>query len=343
MLEKKVLNKINFNWPVVGHKNIINFLEKSILNNNLSQAYIFSGPKHLGKSKLAEILVANILCQGKVRPCGECPQCKQLKTGIHPDIFKVQREEDKSGKLKKNIAIEQVRLLKNNLAASAFLKSYKFAIIFEAERLNEAASNGLLKTLEEPTGNTVLILITNQIEKILPTIRSRCQIIQFLPVDKKKIIDHLADLSGKTKLSQTLANLCHGRPGVAIDFLNNQEKLEKHTNQTELLIDLFNQNITERFKSLGGITSQKRDSQKMISEIELLLDNWLLALRDIMLIKNLASQFVANQKIIEKSENFKNLNNKSILKLISNINEAKIYLGLNANPQLVVENLVLTF
>lgn len=331
-----------FGWPIIGHKNIVHFLEKSILNHNLSHAYLFTGPKHLGKKKMTELFIANILCQETKRPCGQCPHCRQLKSGFHPDIFIIKREPDKSGKIKKNIGIEQIRSLKENLTASSFLNSYKFAIIAEAEHLSEGASNALLKTLEEPEKKTILILIANDSDKILPTIRSRCQIIQFLPATKKEIADYFLNFSAKSNLSQTLANLSQGRPGIAIKFFNKQDLLERHNQQTELFLDLINQNLVEKFKAISEIINFKNESDNNILVLEDLLNKWTLALRDIILIKNRTAQFVANQPLLKKMENIK-FNQRSAIDWLSAIDRAKNNLRQNINPKLILENLVLNF
>jgi DNA polymerase-3 subunit delta' len=332
-----------FNWPIIGHRHIIKFLEKSIINDKLAQAYLFVGPVHLGKRTLAEIFIANILCQEKTRPCGECLHCRQLKAGLHPDIFKIEREKDKFGKLKKNVSIEQIRLLKNKLSSTSFARSYKFALILEAEYLSEGAANALLKTLEEPMGRTILILITSQAAKVLPTIRSRCQIINFLLVSKKEIADHLITLSKRPNFSQTLASLSQGRPGVAFRFFYNQELLIKHNQQTELLLDFFQQGLTERFKNLGTIINSKNNSPITLAETEELLNNWLLALRDVILVKNFEVDSVANQNLLKKIERVKNLSHHSLLSFISNLGQAKNYLEQNVNPKLILENLILNF
>lgn len=335
-------NKLTFDWPIIGHKNIIHFLEKSILNQNLSHAYLFTGPKHLGKKKMAELLITNVLCQGIKRPCGQCLHCRQLKSGFHPDIFIIKKETDKSGKIKKNISIEQIRPLKKSLATSSFLNSYKFALINEAEYLSEGASNALLKTLEEPEKKTILILIANEPDKILPTIKSRCQVVQFLPVTKKEIADYLLNFSAKPNLSQTLANFSQGRPGVAIKFLNRQDLFKKHNQQTELFLDLINQNLAERFKAVNEVINFKNESDNNNLVLEDLLNKWTLALRDVILIKNMSAQFVANQFLIKKMENIK-FNQGLVLNWLSAIERAKNNLKQNINPKLILENLVLIF
>ena len=179
----------------------------------------------------------------------------------------------------------------------------------------------------------------DQIERISPTIKSRCQIFNFFPVNKKEIIDHLDKISSKGNHNQLLANLAQGRPGMAIKFMTHPDLLEKHNQHTALLLDLFGQDISERFKSLEKYT--KKDFQANIEEAGILLDNWILALRDTALVKNLSGHYIANENFKNDFENLNTLGNRQIVKIINLMMAAKNYLAQNINPKLVLENLVL--
>lgn len=184
---------------IIGHKNITSFLEKSVKNGEISHAYLFYGPSHLGKKAVASHFAEVILG----RPIAN-----------HPDVYLVGRERDeKESKLAKNISIEQIRELERKLSLSSFLNSYKIGIIEEAETMSEEAANSLLKTLEEPTPKTVIILLSTSTSALPATIVSRCQTLKFLPVAKEKIYDHLLNLGAGRDEARDLSGISFGKPG----------------------------------------------------------------------------------------------------------------------------------
>jgi len=153
---------------IIGHQKIIKYLDKSIKKNDISHAYIFSGPAHLGKFSLALEFAKKIT--------GGMDDKK-----INPDIIIISPEiEEKDGKIKKkDIKIEKIRELERELSLSAYFGKHKVVIIDEADRLSRASQNALLKTLEEPPQKAVIILVVENINKIIATVKSRCVIKKF--------------------------------------------------------------------------------------------------------------------------------------------------------------------
>ncbi|WP_421684246.1 DNA polymerase III subunit delta' [Stutzerimonas urumqiensis] len=136
-----------------------------------AHAYLFSGPSGIGKRALAERLMAFLLCQRPVGSdaCGQCKACLLLAAGTHPDRFLLQPEE-----ADKAIRVDQVRDLVGFVTQTAQLSGRKVVLLEPAEAMNVNASNALLKSLEEPSGNTVFLLVSHRPSQLLPTIRSRC-------------------------------------------------------------------------------------------------------------------------------------------------------------------------
>jgi DNA polymerase-3 subunit delta' len=136
-----------------------------------AHAYLFHGPAGIGKRVLAERMVASLLCQrvAEGEACGQCKACLLLKAGTHPDYFLAQPDEPE-----KPIRIDQIRALADFVAQTAQLAGRKVVLLEPAEAMNLNASNALLKSLEEPSGDTVLILVSHQSSRLLPTIKSRC-------------------------------------------------------------------------------------------------------------------------------------------------------------------------
>jgi DNA polymerase-3 subunit delta' len=146
-------------------------------------ALLLSGQPGMGKAAFAEYIAALLLCEspaGSQAPCGHCPGCVQFDAGSHPDYFFVEPEEDSAV-----IKIDQVRELAARLSLSSHRGGYKVAVLHPAESMNINAANSLLKTLEEPSDNTVLVLVCTHPAHLPPTIRSRCQQIRIAAPDRE--------------------------------------------------------------------------------------------------------------------------------------------------------------
>jgi DNA polymerase-3 subunit delta' len=195
---------------IIGHAKQLDFLRKSWEEKRIGHAYLFVGPHGVGKRRVAAELVGWIL--GKAEAPADLSQEFEIRY--------VEREPDKkTGKKHKDISIEQIHAARNYLAHHSFLNSHKLVIIDEAEFLSRAAGNALLKTLEEPSLRTTIILLTDDEKKLLPTIVSRCQLLQFPPVPTGEIAAALRKMGAQNEEAEELARLSHHRPGRALQLL----------------------------------------------------------------------------------------------------------------------------
>ncbi|MFA6254513.1 MAG: DNA polymerase III subunit delta' [Patescibacteria group bacterium] len=334
-----------FQWPIVGHSNIVSYLQQSLLNGRLAQAYLFVGPLQVGKTTIVKSFVNSLVCenlhQGKeLVPCGQCQHCRQVTNKIHPDIFWLERiDNEKTGKLKKNIGIEQIRELQNKLSLHSFLDSYKIAVINEAQTLSSEAANSLLKTLEEPTPKTIIILLTTSLASLPQTIVSRCQILKFLPVSSQEIFDYLISLKVERKKAKVLAALAFGRPGLAIDYFNEPENYLTFQDQTKQLITLVKADLTSRFKIVNDLALGND-----VNSIKESLSNWQRIFRDLSLIKIGAENLISNLNLQTELKSLaEGYSRDNLLKIMAEITTAKRYLDANVNPKLTLENLILNF
>jgi len=338
----------NYNWGIVGQQKISEFLQKSLANNKLAHAYLFSGPEHLGKSLMAEKFMASILCQDyhqaakleiKILPCNQCVFCTQLAKGIHPDVYFLKKEEEK-----KNITVEQVREMHKFLNLTSFLNSYKIALIDKAEDLSEGAQNALLKLLEEPSPKTLLILICQDYKLLLPTIVSRCQVIKFYPVSQDTIFHHLLGLGATREQAHLYTALAQGKIALAINFYKNPEIFRAYLEKVGNFFDLLNSNFAQRFKILESSFSDFKDSVEKSDFLSQELDFWELILRDILFSQQNLEPYLTNlhfkTKITDISHQY---SSKKIIELLKQIEQIKHYLAYNINPRLAVENLILNF
>ena len=179
---------------VLGHTDQVEMFRRSIHRGRLSHSYLFAGPAGIGKKLFARVLAQCLLCEefadAALQSCDQCPGCKQVAAQTHPDFFNVGRLEGKTELTIDVFLGPKERRGKEGLCYDLSLKPMaadrRIAIIDDADFMNEESANALLKTLEEPPPQSLLILIASNIDAILPTIRSRCQFVRFSPL---KLVD----------------------------------------------------------------------------------------------------------------------------------------------------------
>jgi len=322
---KGVKNSISFKkWPIIGHEKIIKGLQRSILNNTLFHAYLFSGLKGLGKRTTAFSFIKSIQCQAQLRPCGTCEDCEKIDRNVHPDVIFLEKEG--------SIKIDEIRDIQRRLSLTAVTNKYKICLIDNAENLTEEASNSLLKILEEPSGKIIFILITSDIRKILPTMTSRCLVINFLPVPYQVLFKTLSKFNLGRELVKRVVFLSRGRPGVALDYIKHPERLKERYNILKKFTEVITEN--DQFKKFKFLVPFVRNKEKGLWLLDLLLE-WH---RDLLMVKLNCSDLAVSLSVQEKNQKEK----LSFGRLVNNINKirkAKSFLFQNINPRLVLENL----
>ena len=172
-----------------------NEFQERLAGGRLPHALLISGPGGCGKRELASAFIAGLLClESRYPACGACRSCSLLETGAHPDHHLLTFEENpKSGELRKEIVIGQVRRLIEAAQLTRSLSPRKTALLEPAEAMNHSAANALLKTLEEPPGEAVLILVSHHPERLPATIRSRCQNLHVRQPERQQALGWLTD------------------------------------------------------------------------------------------------------------------------------------------------------
>jgi len=316
---------MNFNWSIIGNRKTIDFLDKSLCNNNIANFYIFSGPKGLGKFSTAQDLVKNIFLKDR-------PDLKQEDNflEINSDFFVVKKEVDK-----KNISIDQIRELIEKFQSGTFLNSYKVAIIKDAENLNENSSNALLKILEEDRGKTLIILTVNNIENLPATIISRGQIINFFPVKTDIIYKKLSeDLGVSPSLAKDLSKICLGRPEIALNFLNNKDYYRYYQEVVSNFLEFLDSNFSDRIKIIDSLI--KKD---IIGDDFNILEIWQSVIRDLIFINYNQYDYIRHDFAIDKLKNI-NRDNLDLMKIKERylvIREGKSLLSANIAFRSVLE------
>lgn len=201
---------------ILGQREPKRRLRRLLETDRLPHALLFSGPEGVGKRRTAEALAAALLCSSPAagHPCGTCESCRAFSRGIHPDFFFVVPEA--VGKGARSIRIEAMRALGSALARPPELAPRQVALIDDAQRMNEAAANSFLKTLEEPTGDVVFLLVTGMRAALLDTIVSRCLEIPFGPLALPELSEVLHRHGVEAEEAAALATLADGSAGRAL-------------------------------------------------------------------------------------------------------------------------------
>jgi DNA polymerase-3 subunit delta' len=217
---------------IIGHQKIVASLAQKIENQSYSQAYIFFGPEGVGKHFLAENFARGIIGGGQAEL----------------DILRVSPErEEKKGVIKeKEISVDQIKEKQKELATFPYSGNAKFLIVDDADRMTIKAQNAMLKTIEEPNSTAVIILIVSRLEKILPTVKSRCQIINFNLVSQDDMRKYFLDQ--KLAPNQELIDFSMGRPGMMLAMMEDPEKIEWYRNARKKMESVLNGGMNVRMK-----------------------------------------------------------------------------------------------
>ncbi|MEM7008593.1 MAG: DNA polymerase III subunit delta' [Thermodesulfobacteriota bacterium] len=331
-----------FNNKIIGHDFQKNILLRAARDNMVSHSYIFSGQDGIGKKLIALEFAKLINCTSdneiqadapRTNLC-ECGPCSKVEKGIHPDVIYVEYEGVKS------IKVEQIREgVEEKLYLKSFEGKYKVVIVDEAHRMSSGAQNAFLKTLEEPPPNSVIILITSSPDKLLPTIRSRCQLVRFNSLPQERIFQILEERSDlATEQALISSKLSKGSLGKALNM--DSDLLEWRKELVQFLINL-KPNSAMRIIGLAEympLGSSAEDMEKLEQTFEF-ISLWL---RDLMLIKTGSEEsLITNIDLIQESaEIAQSLELRIISERMSAVERTwnDIY-NLNANKQLSFENL----
>ena len=309
---------------ITGHNQQKKILRRALDSQRIAHAYLFEGLEGIGKRMMALAFARVLLCQ-KGSGCGECTACLKVDHHNHPDIHLL----DADGA---NIKIDKIRSLQQDLSLRPLEGCYKVSLIDGAEYLTTGAANALLKTLEEPQPGTLIILITNQPEKLLSTIRSRCQRLPFSRLPKQQVA---AILAQKLDLSDTeatiLAALSEGSFKKALGS-NRDIFLEKRCKLIQSLSALSSGSIIPSFSFAEELDADK----EALADI---LDIFQSFYRDLLLLKHgCAEEELVNLDLLEvlQRQN-RSTTTAGLLQKLKALESARFHLQRNVNRRLTLE------
>ena len=323
------------NWGLIGHQAAVTTLRNALASGRLAQAYLFTGPQGVGKSMLARTLAGAVNCRGEEPPCGECPQCPRILQGIHSDVTELSL-----GAGERELSIEAVRELQHSLHLRPFEGRMRVAIIQEAEHLSTEAANALLKVLEEPPPESMLILTSAAEDSILPTLRSRCQRIALDPVPTAPLVRAMEEQHGLNAAdARRIAAYAQGCPGRALGALERPEVFEQLEERFQTLRSLLEGDTAARLQ-LAGSTGPQQESQR--EALQALLQVWLLWWRDLLLVQNdCQAGIVYVQETLHYQQYGAQLNPSEVALALAALRTALRRVEQNANPRLVMDTLAL--
>lgn len=317
---------------IIGHDAVIERLKRDLAGRRVPHAYLFTGPQGVGKATVGELVCKAMLCLADDpvrRPCGDCIACKKMLHLNHPDFHLVKLDKDK-----KQIRIDQIRQIQAELALKPYEAQWKTLLIDDADFLNESAQNALLKTLEEPPGDTLIILVCTSLRNLLPTIISRCRVERFAPISTDKITSLLiSKLGWKEKDALFASAVANGSVGKA--FSLDIESLRVAREEIKkIIMELSVSNQSKAEKVVNAAEFFIKAGEEGIVILRMLL-------RD-MAVLQANSTRVINRDIEDELESIaSNGSVEDIVKKFTATAEALERLNRNANKSLVYESLAL--
>ena len=321
---------------VVGHKDIIQYIQNAVKADKISHAYILNGEKGSGKKLLARLFAMSLQCQNPQEDgegCGQCQSCKQTVSGNQPDIIRVIHEKPNS------ISVEDIReQINHDIVIKPYSSKYKIYIVPEADLMTVQAQNALLKTLEEPPAYGVIILLTENAEVLLPTIRSRCVMLKLRNVKDALVRKYLME---QLQIPDYKADVCvafaQGNLGKAI-MLAESEYFNEIKEETIHLMKYIDE--MELHEIVAAI--KRMSAYKM--EIHDYLDIMAVWYRDVLLYKATQSpeRLVFSDQLKFIKERAKKSSYEGIEKILESLETAKARMKANVNFELLMELLLLT-
>lgn len=342
-------------WPIYGYDWALSWLQKlfskdeNINNRGPSHAYLFSGPRHVGKTTLAFSFAQALLCTGdgggndnrySAPPCGQCRSCRLFCNSHHPDFHWLQPT-DKNGAVDREdgiLRVDQAAQLITDAPLRPLEGHYKVFLIQDIHSANDSFANKLLKTLEEPPPHVILCLTAVDRAAVLPTLVSRCQQLELRPIGHESIAQALMDhWQVDEKRAKLLARLANGRLGWAVQQLLDTGSWDKRNERLEMLHSLAAANRVERLRFSEKL-SANRDNQQLFGMLQLWMTWW----RDVLLAQAGCLHACCNIDQVDTIQNYAQaIPAQRVQSYLQTLQQVEEYLHHTVNTRLALDVLVL--
>ena len=337
------------NWGVIGHDWAVRALAHSIAADHVAHAYLLTGAHAIGKTTLARAFAQTLQCANANRPCGQCPACKKIARDRHPDVQIIEgvpvgfKFDEKSlpppprvnDAERRILKIDQIRAIQHTVSRAPFEGRWKIIILRRFEEANEEAANAFLKTLEEPPSHTRLVLTARDVNVLLPTIVSRCQVLPLRPLAPNQVESALiARWNVAPEQAHLLARLSGGRLGWAVRASADAAILDARRAHLDALDAVLREGRAERFTRAEKIAKS--------DDLSELLELWLSWWRDVLLTQNGDTARVTNvdreNTLREQASRF---SLEQVQRALKAVRATARYLTQNVNARLALEVLML--
>uniref|UniRef100_A0A540V8F1 DNA polymerase III subunit delta' n=2 Tax=Litorilinea aerophila TaxID=1204385 RepID=A0A540V8F1_9CHLR len=337
-------------WPIHGHGWAVHLLQQAVmqpqagevaLSSGLRHAYLLVGPPQVGKTTLARVFAQAVLCQGEgVRPCGRCRSCGLMGKGSHPD-FRLIQPTDRDGhpdRANGTLRVEQAADIIHEASLRPVESASKFFLIQDFHTANDSFANKLLKTLEEPPPHVILCLTALSRQDVLPTIASRCQVLELRPLPLEEVRAALeTQWQVEPAQAELLARLSQGRLGWAVRYLQDGEAAAARQEQLSQLAQLVVADRVERLQFAEKLASQRDDPQLFA-----LLEGWTLWWRDVMLAQAGCLEECNNVDHLEIiQQHARQLSPQAVRTYVQTLGRVASYLRHTVNKRLALDVLLL--
>lgn len=319
---------------IIGHEDIVKHFKSSIELGKLSHAYILNGEKGSGKKTLAAVVAKSLQCEtGEPDPCGVCKSCLQAESGNQPDIIWVTHEKPNV------ISVDEIRTqIINDISLKPYSSRYKIYIVPDAQLMNPQAQNAILKTLEEPPEYGIIMLLTNNVDKFLPTIISRCIVLNFRPVEPLYMVEYLVNQIG---LDQEKARFCtdfaQGNLGKAVRLAISPDYNELQEESLRLLRRISDMDMDEIIQAVRNMGKYKLDVTDYID----IMTMWF---RDILMVKiaNSPNKLIFKDEFSVMKKQASRVSYEGLEEILQALEKLKIRLEANVNFDIAMELMLLT-